>query len=56
VATARALRPAVRTPGGIDYALSFPGAIVHLDLSTDIRKPAPDIATSDAIARTVRYT
>ncbi len=40
----------------VDYALSFPGAIVHLNLSTDIRKPAPDIATSDAIARTVRYT
>ncbi len=39
----------------VDYTLSFPGAIVHLDLGTDIHKPAPDIATSDAIVHTVRY-
>jgi hypothetical protein len=29
--------------------------IAHLDLGTDIHKPGPDIATSDAIVRTVRY-
>jgi hypothetical protein len=39
----------------VDYTLSFPGAIVYLDLGTDIHKPAPDIATSDAIVHTVRY-
>jgi hypothetical protein len=39
----------------VEYTLSFPGAIVHLDLGTDIHKPGPDIATSDAIVRTVRY-
>jgi hypothetical protein len=39
----------------VEYTLSFPGAIVHLDLGTDIQKPGPDIATSDAIVHTVRY-
>jgi len=39
----------------VEYTLSFPGAIVHLDLGTDIHKPGPDIATSDAIVHTVRY-
>ena len=38
----------------VEYTLSFPGAIVHLDLGTDIHKPGPDIATSDAIVHTVR--
>ena len=41
--------------GVVEYTLSFPGAIVHLVLGTDIHKPGPDIATSDAIVRTVRY-
>ena len=38
----------------VEYTLSFPGALVHLDLGTDIHKPGPDIATSDAMVQTVR--